>query len=254
MAISGGSRLDTNVSADDFPKNIQLRGLPIIGRLQLSILLQLYDPDVSAARQIFKKLVMPAEKMRAVGYRASLRALGKRDYIVGNHTDGWYQITLRGVKIVKEVLRRCLPKTDWRRKKLCCRCHQNPRVQRPAFLHSWCKECIQKSQRRSEELGLRRANPELPCARCKDPERLRYISATGYVSQYCEPCKIDVAKEKRIRRQARDRQRIEAGEVLTCKCGQPVYVTPNYVSKRCKDCEWAHTAKGRSQRAPKRRP
>jgi hypothetical protein len=240
---------NTNLSADDFPKHIQLRGLPIIGRLQLSILLQLYDPGQPEARQSFKLLSLPTEKMRAVGYRASLKSLCKRDYIVGNRADGWYQITLRGVKIVKEALRRCLPKTDWRRKKLCCRCHQNPRVQRPSFLHSWCKECIQKSQRRSEELGLRRANPDLPCARCKDPERPRHVSKGGIVSQYCGLCHAEVQKGKRIRRQARDRQRIEAGEEVLCKCGQTVYVTPNYVSKRCKDCEWAHTSKGRSQRA-----
>lgn len=244
-------KLNTNVSPDHFPRLIQLRGLPLIGRLQFSILLALYDANLPDARQVFKALPLPADKMRAIGYRASLKSLCKRDYIVGSHVDGWYQITLRGVRMVKEILQRCLPKDERYQQKLCCRCKKNPRVQRPTFLHSWCKECIQKSQRRSEELGLRRMRADLPCARCK--EGARCASKSGIVSQYCKPCKTQVTKEKRARWQDRTRRRIEAGESVTCKCGQLVYVTPRYVSKRCKDCEWAHTAKGRTERKRKQR-
>jgi hypothetical protein len=244
---------DMNVTAEDFPKFIQLRGVQIISRFQLSILLALYDVNQPGALQIFKTLPVPVGKLRAAGFRASLKSLRGRDWIVSTRDDCQHRLTLRGFKVVKDVLQRCYPKTEWRRKKLCCRCKQNPRVQRPSFLHSWCKECIQKIQRRSEDLGLRRANPHLPCARCKDPDLPRYISANGFVSQYCESCKVAVAREKRVRRQARDRQRIEDGEAVLCKCGQPVYVTANYVSKRCKDCERSHTSKGRSQRAPKKR-
>jgi hypothetical protein len=237
-------KLDTNVSPDDFPKFIQLLGLPIISRLQFSILLALYDPTLPDGRQCLKALTLPTDPHQRAGYRASLKSLMKRDYITGTRDASQCWITLRGVKVLREILQRCIPKDAARREHLCCRCKQRPRHQRPTYLHSWCLECTRAYEQRDRSLGLKRPNPDLPCARCKSAAR--YTSASGIASQYCPACKVVVQREKRQARQIRDRARVERGDVLTCKCGQPVYVTANYVSKRCKGCERAHTARRRS--------
>jgi hypothetical protein len=240
-------RLNTDVSPEDFPKFIQLRGLPIVSRLQFSILLALYDPDLPDACQCFKALTLPEDPHERSGYQSELKAMVRRDYIVGSRDASLhYWITLRGIKVMAEILQRCLPKNAARRDHLCCRCKTRPRHQRSTYLHSWCLECTRSYERRNRALGRGRPNPNLPCARCKSAPR--YTSASGIASPYCPGCKTTVQQEKRQSRQARDRARIEAGEVLTCKCGQPVYVTANYVSKRCKDCEWFHSARGRSGR------
>lgn len=239
-------KLNTNVNPDDFPKFIQLRGLPIISRLQFSILLALYDPDLPDARQAFKAPTLPDDPHQRSGYRSSLKALVKRDYIVGNRDASFYWITLRGIKALREILQRCLPKDAARRDNLCFRCKMRPRCQRPERLHSWCAECIAANERRGRVLGLRHPNPDLPCARCKGAAR--YISASGIASPYCPTCKTIVNQAKRRNSQILNRARVEAGNPPTCKCGQPVYVTENYVSKRCKGCEWAHSASGRRDR------
>lgn len=227
----------SHISPDDFPKQIQLQGMPIITRIQFSVLLQLYDDALPDARQVFKALVLPGDKQRAGGLKASALSLQKRDYIVGMPDNSAFKITLRGVRILKACLVRCLPKDEAWRNGLCFRCRQKPRHQMPSRLHSWCLDCIHENQTQAEAAGQRRANPEYPCARCGTEGR--YTSANGTVYMYCKACKVQISAEKRTRRQARDRARLEAGEALTCKCGQPVYVTAHYVSRRCKPCELA---------------
>lgn len=235
-----------HISPDDFPKQIQLQGMPIITRIQFSVLLQLYDDTLPDARQVFKALALPDDKSRAGGLKASALSLQKRDYIVGMPDNSAFKITLRGVRILKACLVRCLPKDEARRGNLCFRCRQKPRHRQPSGLHSWCLDCMREDAAIRVSLGQRRANPEYPCARCGTEER--YTSAGGTVYLYCKACKVQIAKEKRARRQARLRQRIEVGGEVLCKCGQPVCMTESYVPNRCQACHRAHVRAGRNRK------
>lgn len=237
----------SHISPDEFPKYIQLQGLPGITRTQFGILLQLYDDTLPDTHQVLRALVLPPNIQRVGCFKSSARTLQQWDYVVGTRDGTLYYITSRGVHVLKAILARCLPKDAARQNNLCFRCRQNPRHQMPSKLHSWCLSCIQSNQRRAAAEGQRQTNAHLPCARCKTGTR--YISDSGLASQYCKPCKIAAQKGKRQRDQSRRRARIESGEVLLCKCGAPVYVTPHYVSKRCKACEWENTRIGSKRRA-----
>lgn len=140
-----------------------------------------------------------------------------------------YRITSAGLKALK------IFETPPRRfDGLCPVCGVRPKhVSVNGRVWGYCQPCDNASKRRARALKRPRLNPNCPCSDCGGP---LYVTSTGEVTTWCKACRSKHRKADRARREVRLRARIAAGDIPTCKCGQPLYVTPSRVHDKCERC------------------
>jgi hypothetical protein len=218
---------------EDFPKRIELDGLPRLTPDRLLILITLYDETSRDTQQ-------PACPLHLTNY-ARLRSLPfliAHGYVNEASRDGtlWF-ITVQGIKLLKAIQKRCRP---LRTGNLCAECGQKPRMQTRRGVEAYCYDCHLAQNRR--RYHLKQYKPaDTPCSRCKGAPR--HIRPNGCVATYCTTCLTIVSHEQDIKRQAKRRARIESGELVMCRqCDAPVYMTEAYVYDRCEvhqKAKWA---------------
>jgi hypothetical protein len=211
--------------AEDYPKDIRLDGLPFISRKQLQILIFLWDEDLRPTQQ-------PAVEVQGTGYtRRLLERMRGLGWIHSPSKDrSWWIILPDGIKMLRAIQRRCVPK---RSKTMCLECHEHPRMPGKTRPRSYCAACERAYEARRRRHKQKHNLETSSCSRCDAP-RQRYPS--GHVSAYCVSCLPIVTREQEGARQAKRRAQVDAGESLRCRqCDQPVYVTERYVYSLCED-------------------
>lgn len=131
----------------------------------------------------------------------------------------------------------------------CCKTRQRDRSKGGRLL-VYCKPCYQEKYRQASYRRLTE-HTDKPCRMCG--KRPRAVSEAGWQYDLCHPCRRENSRRNQSRVQANLHARIDAGEVIMCRCGKhPVHVTASLkVQQYCRAClaRYSRTSKRRRRAA-----
>lgn len=218
-------------------------GYPLMTGAQINVLMHLHECAESgviwSTKRINPRIVKKLSKLGAIFESVDPHG----------HAPTAYKILPEGVKMLEAF------GAEKRRLDNICPCCKT----RPRRTHAngqqavYCHPC-EKEKYRQHSMRRLKQHTDRPCVECGDKPR----AVTEYGWQYarCEECQRAYAKEASKRHQQRQRERVEAGEVIMCRCGKaPVHVTRSKVEQYCLTClnRYSYTHKMRKRLPSKQR-